>query len=141
MSNRIGVIFHEDWNDFSPLMYSHHGGSSIPFEIKDFLVEYYKEHDINNHTNGHKYNPSHMMVGFLQSLDKSIHMRVENLNDRQINTLKQEHEYPNYFDSGCWIVNISNKNYGDTITGDDRFNLKNDNLFSDELVNDEDNYY
>jgi hypothetical protein len=141
MSNRIGVIFHDDWNDFSPLMYAHNGGSSIPFEIKDFLIEYYKEHDINNHTDGHLYNPSHMMVGFLQFLDKDIHMRVENLSDRQINTLKQEREYPNCFDSGCWIINISNKNYGDTITGDDRFNLKNDNLFSDELVNDEDNYY
>ena len=44
--------------------------------------------------------------------------RIENLTAFQINKLKNEHEYPNYFDGGCWIVNISRNNYGEVIKGD-----------------------
>ena len=43
MGNRVGVIFHEDWGDFSPLLYSHYGADLIPFQIKEYIIKYYKQ--------------------------------------------------------------------------------------------------
>lgn len=117
MGNSVGVIFHEDWENFSPLLYSHYGADLIPFQIKEYIVKYYNQYDINDN-DGHKYEPSHMMASFIKFLDEDIHIRIENLADFQINKLKNEHEYPNYFDGGCWIVNISRNNYGEVIKGD-----------------------
>ena len=139
MSNSIGVIFHEDWKEFSPFMYSHYGANCIPFELQNFLKEYHNENDIKDCTDGHKYNPCHMMVGFLQSIDKDIHIRVENLEDFQIEKLKNNHEYPNYFSGGCWIINISHEHYGETI-GNEGYYLDNNNLFLDKLKNEWDCY-
>ena len=116
MGNRVGVIFHEDWKEFSPLMYSHYGAELISFEMQDFIKEYYKENDIKDYTDGHKYNPCHMMVGFIQFIDKDIHIRIENLEQFQIEKLKSKHEYPNCFDGGCLIINVSRKHYGEIIS-------------------------
>jgi hypothetical protein len=139
MGNRIGVIFHENWNDFSPLMYSHYGENTIPFKLQQFIRTYYKENDINDKSSGHKYDPCHMMVGFLQFIDKDIHIRVENLSDKQIEELEKEHDYPNCFEGDCWIINISRNSFGETIH-DIGYMLDNDNLLTDELKNEYDNY-
>lgn len=131
MGNRVGVIFHNDWYEFSPLLYSHNGADEIPILVQTFLKEYDKQHKRCN-TDGHLYNPEHMMVGFIQSLNKNVHMRIESLTEYQINMLKEHHEYPNCFDGGCWIINISILNYGKTECGDNYY-LKNDNIVTDEL--------
>lgn len=117
MANRIGVIFHENWEFFSPLLYSHYGGNLLPLKIREYITQYHKKHDTSD-GDGHKYEPSHMMAGFIKYLDEDIHMRVENLTESQIKRLKNEHKYPNYFDKGCWIINVSRNNYGKTIKGD-----------------------
>ena len=125
MGNRVGVIFHEDWEEFSPLLYSHYGANLMPYQIQEYIVKYYKQHDVNVN-DGHKYDPSHMMAGFIKFLNEDIHIRIENLSEFQINQLKNEHNYPNYFEGGCWIVNISRKNYGEVVKGDVRWvNIKN----------------
>lgn len=131
MGNRVGIIFHNDWYEFSPLFYSHNGADGIPILVQKFLKDYDKQYQRCNN-DGHLYNPEHMMLGFIQSLNKSVHMRIENLTEYQINTLKDHHQYLNCFDGGCWIVNISILNYGSTECGDNYF-LKNNNIVNDEL--------
>jgi hypothetical protein len=117
LGNRIGVILHRDWEEFSPLMYSHYGAGSRVFQLQNFLIEYRQNHQLPNN-DGHLYNPCHMMVGFLQSIDKDIHTRVKGLDDHQVQNLQKIHEYPNAFDGGCWIVNVSPDNFGETVEGD-----------------------
>lgn len=117
MGNRVGVIFHEDWKEFSPLLYSHYGANLMPYQIQEYIVKYYKQHDVNVN-DGHKYEPNHMMAGFIKFLDEDIHIRIENLTEVQINKLKNEHNYPNYFEGGCWIVNVSRGSYGEIVKED-----------------------
>jgi hypothetical protein len=141
MSNSVGVIFHEDWKEFSPFLYSHYGADTVPFYLQNFIREYYKKWDIKDEKNthdGHKYNPCHMMVGFLQSIDKDIHIRVENLDEYYINKLIKNHEYDNCFSGGCWIVNVSIEHYGETVIGNG-YCLDNDNLLLDKLKNEYNN--
>jgi hypothetical protein len=76
-----------------------------------------------------------MMVGFLQSIEKDIHIRVENLCDFQIDKLEKDHKYPNCFSGGCWIIDVSRENYGKTITDNNIYYLDNSNIFSDEIKN------
>ena len=120
MGNRVGIILHEDWEEFSPLLYSHYGAELRVCQLREFLIQYKKEHDLDNH-DGHLYNPCHMMVGYLQHIDKNVHIRVENLSDDSIKQLQETHEYLNGFDGGCWIVNVSTKNFGETIEGDNYY--------------------
>jgi hypothetical protein len=131
MGNRIGVIFHEDWKEFSPFMYSHYGADTIPFRIQQYLKEYKNKHDLNNN-DGHLYNPCHMLVGFLQSIDKSDAIRVENLSEKDAERIFNEHEYSNCFEGGCWLVNVSTKHFGE-VTGDINYILDNDNIVDDTL--------
>jgi hypothetical protein len=138
MGNRIGVIFHDDWNEFSPLLYSHNGANLIPFQIQAYIRDYYEKHDINN-IGGHEYKPSHMMAGFIKFLKEDTHMRIKNLNKNQIDILINNNEYPNCFEGGCWIINVSRKNYGATVEGDGYW-LDNANIFKDKLLNDYDLY-
>ena len=141
MSDRIGVIFHKNWEEFSPLVYVNNGGKYIPYCIQDFLKEYYIQYDIKNNSNGYEYNPNHMLVGFLQSLEKDKQIRTENLTDLNLDILIKEQSYPNCFDGGCWIVDVSRYNYGETvIDGEGYYILDNDNIFSDELKNAYDYY-
>lgn len=134
MGNRVGVIFHENWNCFSPLLYSHWGAEYIPWKIQEYVKDYYVEHQhgLNGH-DGHKFNASHMMLGFVQTLDKDIHMRVENLSDEDIKNIIEKRELENNFDGGCWLVNIAPDHYGD-ISGDGIYfghYLKNDNMLNE----------
>ena len=92
MGNRIGVIFHDNWNDFSPLFYSHNGADGIPFNVQNFLKNYDDKYKRCNN-DGYLYNPEHMMLGFIQSIDKHVSMRIENLSDSQIDILKEHKEY------------------------------------------------
>jgi hypothetical protein len=133
MGSRIGLIFHDNWEEFSPLMYHHFGENSIPFEVQKFIQNYYDKHNTNT-GNGHEFSPGHMMVEFLQTLDKNIHMRVQNISDKQIKILKQNYDYPNYFDGGCYIINIAKDRYGETICGEGYF-LDNNNILTDKLKN------
>lgn len=133
MGNRIGVILHRDWEEFSPLMYSHYGAGSRVFQLQEFLKEYKKNHEIPNY-DGHLYNPCHMMVGFLQSIDEDVHTRVEGLSDLSEKKLIDTHEYPNAYDGGCWIVNVSPDNFGETVEGDG-FTC-NGNIVNNELIAD-----
>ncbi len=132
MGNRIGVIFHEDWNDFSPLLYSHYGADFIPLKIQEYIREYYEKYDINNH-DGHEYDPCHMMAGFIKFLDVDTHMRIQNLDRSQINKIQNKHEYPNCFEGGCWIINVSRKNYGRT-TGNTNYSLENNNIYTGNFI-------
>lgn len=138
MGNRVGVVFHENWNEFSPLLYSHNGADLIPFQIQNYIKEYYSKHNIDNR-DGHEYEPSHMMAGFIKFLNEDIHMRIENLEKFQIDKLISDHEYPNNFEGGCWIINVSRNNYGGTIEGDNYW-LYDGNIFKDKLKNSYDLY-
>ena len=131
MGNRIGVIFHYDWEEFSPLFYSHFGAESIPFKLQKYLKDYDIQYKRCN-TNGHLYNPEHMMLGFIQSLDKDIHMRIQNLNECNLEFLQNNHNYPNCFEGGCWKVNVSENNFGKTVCGGN-YLLEHDNIVQDEL--------
>lgn len=134
MGNRVGLILHEDWNEFSPLLYSHHGADSLPWELQNYLRQYILDNDINDNCDGHKFNCCHMIVGFIQSTSKNIHVRVENLSNLEIQKLIDEHECSNCFDGGCWIVNVSTKNYGAVSgDGDNGYILKNNNIVFDEF--------
>ena len=59
MGNRVGIIFHEDWEEFSPLLYSHYGSELRVMQLQDYLREYKEEHSLDNH-DGHKYSPEHI---------------------------------------------------------------------------------
>ena len=113
MGNRVGIILHNNWMDFSPLLYSHNGAECRVWQLQQYLREYKSKHDVLNN-DGHIYNPEHMMVGFIQSFDPDIHTRVECLSDSQIFNLQGERDYPNCFDGGCWIVNVNPEHYGET---------------------------
>jgi hypothetical protein len=108
MGNRVGVIFHEDYERFSPLLYSHFGGSVINESfISEYLDSYKDLYPIND--DGHKYNCEHMMYGFMQSIGVDLHNRICNVDyDR----LKETQDYPNFFDNGCFLVNVSFVNFG-----------------------------
>lgn len=140
MSNRIGVIFHNDYESFSPLIYSHYGANSLIFEIQNFLRGYYNKYDINDCIDGHKYNSCYMTVGLLQYIENDVHISVENLSYSDIEILESEHEYVNCFDGGVLIINVSNQNFG-KVDGDNSYLLKNNNLFSDDILHIEDSCY
>ena len=112
----MGVIFHEDWNHFSPLLYSHNGAELRIIQLQEYLRDYKSKYTTSNN-DGHKYNADHMMVGYIQSIEPDIHVRVQNLSGEEIVVVKETHEYRNCFDGGCWIVNVSEYNFGDTIEG------------------------
>ena len=134
MGNRIGIIFHENWQDFSPLLYSHYGAELIPFQLQQYIKNYYQKYDMKSN-DGHLYNPSHMMAGFINYLAESVHIRVENLTKENIDKLQSENKYLNSFDGGCWIINVSKDNYGETVVGDNYW-LENGNILNDRLRND-----
>lgn len=108
MANRVGVIFHNSYSEFSPLLYSHFGGDIINTEfIQEYLNSYrdlYPEKD-----DGHKYDCEHMMYGFLQGIGVDLHNRICNVNFEK---LIETQNYPNCFESGCYLVNIDYDNYG-----------------------------
>lgn len=111
MGNRVGVILHNNWEEFSPLLYSHYGADTIFPNLKTYLKKYELDNSKNSHS-GHIYNCKHMMVGFIQTLDPDIHIRIESLDFSNINKLKNHKTYPNYFEGGCYIVNVSEDKYG-----------------------------
>ena len=131
MGNSIGVIFHNNWEEISPFLYSHYGADIIPFEIQSYLREYLATHSLDNH-DGHKYSSEHMIVGFIQSIDKDIHMRVESFSDKMTELLIKNQKYSNCFDAGCWIINVSTDHFGETVVGDN-YTLENNNIVQDEL--------
>jgi len=133
MGNRIGIILHDDWEYFSPLLYSHYAADCRVWQLQKYLREYKVKHEIPNN-DGHKYNPSHMLVGYLQSFNPDIHTRVENLSDDQIEEIRENHFYSNCFDGGCWIVNINPYHFGQT-HGDYSFKYKN-NIVDNDLIED-----
>jgi len=137
MGNRVGIIFHEDWKEFSPLLYSHNGAELRVVQLQDYLRKYEKEHNLDNH-DGHLFNPCHMIVGYIQFIEKDIHMRVERLSDDSIKKLQKTHEYLNGFDGGCWIVNISTKNFGETVEGGNFY--CNNNIVKNDLKSTNDCY-
>lgn len=107
---------HENWNHFSPLFYSHNGTELRVMQLQKYLRDYRLKYPTSNN-DGHLYNASHMMVGFVQSIEPNIHMRVENLSPLEIQAIKGIHKYQNCFDGGCWIIDVSENNFGDTIEG------------------------
>lgn len=113
MGNRVGIILHDNWVDFSPLLYSHNGASCRVWQLQKYLREYKLKHNIPNN-DGHIYNPEHMMVGYIQSFDTDIHTRIESMSDYQMSSLQDTHNFPNCFDGGCWIVNVNPEHYGET---------------------------
>lgn len=134
-----GVILHNNWDGFSPLLYSHYGENTIPFQLKKYLTEYKEKHNFDNH-DGHLYYCSHMMAGFISTLEENVHIRIENLAyDSQV-LLQNEHEYPNGFDGGCWIVNVSTDNYGETCIDTGSYKLQSDNIVDDDIESNYDDY-
>ncbi len=111
MGNRVGVIFHENYKYFSPLIYDHFGADNMLDHIHNYIEDYEKKYskDIND---GHLYSCGHMLVGFLRFIEADKHIRVENLSDDQIENLKFKHNYPNFFEGGCFLVNIDKSNCG-----------------------------
>lgn len=108
MGNRVGVIFHEDYELFSPLLYSHNGGNLITEQfIEEYLDSYHEIYLVND--DGHKYDCEHMMYGFIQGIGIDLHNRISSINDSELKLL---HEYKNCFENGCFLVNVSFKNYG-----------------------------
>jgi hypothetical protein len=134
LGDRIGVIFHEEWNYFSPMLYSHYGANSIPIQLQEYLREYTTINSKELCT-GHIYNSKHMMVEFLQSIEKDIHLRVQNLSEGSEAILRKDNEYLNCFEGGCWIVDVSKRNFGDTIcSGGVNYYLQYNNIVNDELL-------
>lgn len=108
MANRVGVIFHEEYENFSPLLYSHFGGNVINENfIKEYLDSYKDLYPTND--DGHKYDCEHMMYGFMQSIGVDLHNRICCVD---CDILKETQDYPNCFDNGCFLVNVSFDNYG-----------------------------
>ena len=135
MGNRIGVIFHDNWKEFSPLLYSHFGADSIPLQLQEYLRNYY-ENMSRLDNDGHKYNPCHMLVGFLQSIKKDIHIRIENLDKDQIESILFNKEYKNCFEGDCWIINVSRDYFGiNTTCRNNILYNNNENIKVEDLFN------
>ena len=111
MGNRIGIIFHENYKYFSPLIYDHWGGEDMKERIYSYL-EYYNEKYYEEEHDGHLYNCGHMAVGYLVFIKADKDVRVENLSDSELERLKLDHNYPNEFDYGCLLVNVNENNFG-----------------------------
>lgn len=112
MGNRVGVIFHENWDNFSPLLYSHYGADTMSYSLKTFIKDYKTKHP--EKTSGHLYDASHMMANFIKFLDEDIHMRIDNLSDVAYDSIQHSHIYDNCFEGGCMLVDVSFGNYGNT---------------------------
>lgn len=111
MGNRVGIIFHNNWEEFSPLLYSHHGGCQITKElIEEFINSYRELYPVCD--DGHKYDCDHMMYGFIQSVGVDLHNRICSIDD---SVLKETRAYRNAFDCGCFLVNVDFDNYGEII--------------------------
>lgn len=109
MGNRVGVIFHNNYKYFSPLLYSHHGGNLITETfIREYLDSYRELYPIQD-GDGHKYDCEHMMYGFIQGIGVDLHNRISGMDYER---LQETQDYPNCFDNGCYFVNVSCDNYG-----------------------------
>lgn len=108
----------------------------IHIQLQEYLKEYRIHNDINEN-DGHKYASEHMIVGFMQFIDKDIHMRVSNLDEYDIKIIKEKNNCDNCFSGGCWIVNVSKTNFG-IISGDINYSLENNNIITDKLKSMED---
>ena len=136
MSNPVGLIFHNNWEYFSPLLYSHYGADVLPrFKLQRYFVQYRKKHPTKNN-DGHLYDCCHMMRGFIQTLDEDIHERISSLSEESISRIKSTHLYSNAFCGGCYLINVSEDKFG-IVDGDGRFNFVNNNVLND-LIDDSD---
>ena len=125
MSNSIGVIFHNNWADYSPLFYSHYGANIIPIELKEFCKNYKCNHNLDTNY-GHLYECCHIIVNFISMLRTDMYMRIESLNDETQTYITNNHEYLNCFDSGCLLVNVAFDKFGDLDT--DNWDIVEDNV-------------
>lgn len=135
MGNRIGVIFHKNFEEFSPLLYDHYAADSLPRLLQEYLRDYKASHK--SQESGHTYNPAHMMADFIGYIADNEpfgndHIRVENLSPIKIEKLQTVHEYLNCFEGGCWIVNVDFENFGDAIQ-ESGYVLYKNNIVDDEL--------
>jgi len=113
MGNRIGVIFHEDWNCFSPLLYSHYGASTIRNDLQVFLEDYKTRYPVK--TSDHLYNTAQMMASFIKFLDEDIHLKIANIPDVAYDRLQRAHHYYNGFEGGCILANVTMEHYGELV--------------------------
>lgn len=112
MGNRVGIIFHNNWDDFSPLLYSHNGGYQITKEfIEEFLNSYRELYPVCD--DGHKYDCEHVMYQFIQSVGVDLHNRICSLSESEVHALSSDYWYRNYFESGCFLVNVDFNNFGE----------------------------
>jgi hypothetical protein len=111
MGNRIGIIFHENYEYFSPLIYDHFGGENMKNWVYAYLEDYNKKYCKEDH-DGHLYNCDHIVVGYLVFIKADRDVRVENLSNEQLEELKLNHKYFNEFDAGCLLINVEKNNFG-----------------------------
>ena len=129
MGDRVGVIFHNNFEDFSPLFYSHYAASSTPYKVRRYLMKYNSTVPKNNR-DGHMYNCKHIMCGFIKTLDDSIHERVESISQDIMDEIATTKVYLNYYDGGCYIIDVSEKNFGN-VSGDGNLNFIDNNILND----------
>jgi hypothetical protein len=103
MGNRIGIIFHENYKYFSPLIYDHFGGEYMIELVRAYLKE---------DRNGYIYNCGCAAVVYLAYIKAGRYVRIENLSDSQLERLKLDHKYSNEFDASCLLVNVEKSNFG-----------------------------
>lgn len=115
MSSRAGYIFHENFVAFSPLLYV--GNHKNPFiHLKDFCVKYWNEHKDDRY-DGRKFACDAVMVDFINHIElRPQAARLFNLSNEQIEQLKTNHDLPNFYDEGCWLIDVSHNNFGNVST-------------------------
>ena len=117
MSNRVGYIFHEDFDNFSPLLYVGNGGYGSYYQLKTFINQYLEQHG-GDTSNGMLFSADATLYDFIIHLGYSpTSCRLKNLNNEATVCIRRDHIYKNCFDSGCYIVNVSHKSFGE-IDGD-----------------------
>ena len=83
-----------------------------------------------NNRDGHMYNCKHIMCGFIKTLDDSIHERVESISQDIMDEIATTKVYLNYYDGGCYIIDVSEKNFGN-VSGDGNLNFIDNNILND----------
>lgn len=111
MGKVIGVVFHDGWNNYSPIYITNLGSGYFRKYIKYFLVDY--AYGLPTyHYDDESYEPNHVMAKFIASSDYNYDNKIVLLTNQEIEKIKSEKIFDNQDVRKCFFVDVTKKNCG-----------------------------
>lgn len=129
MANSVGIIFHNKWKFISPLLYSGYGADVIPSMLLPAFAREYRFLHLLDLDEGDIYNCDYIMARFILYVQRIAAVRITNISDILRERTVRNHIYPNLFAGGCYIIDVSEEQFGH-VDGDGRYKFIDNNIMN-----------